>query len=262
MATQYKPLSSIRPKNDANTASLRVKCLKFDGIESYDAGSYLAKATSDTEPTFHAKNPNRRTFLKLFSLWIITLILSLLLVVMVSYYHQNGVLNPSRKSTFTVGSTILILILGLSFFEALKELAKAMRSRLAELFNAQGEEQTLIDSFDSLLKVAWLTHITPKWGLRVFCILWIGINLAAQFLAALVSLEFSIDDGNNYNTTYFTQGQVAAANLSCYVPFDWACGNFVVINEHAHSYGSSTIPGSCGPYQGIADVLKSREDLQ
>ena len=164
MATQYTPLSDICPKNDANSASLGSKSPKTDRMGSYDAGSYAAKATSNPEQTFHAKIPNCRTFLKLFSLWIITVVLSVLLVVTVSSYHQKGVLNPSRKSTFTVGSTILILILGLSLFEAFKELAKAMRSRLAELFNAQGEERTLVDSFDSLLKVAWLTYVTPKWA--------------------------------------------------------------------------------------------------
>lgn len=49
-----------------------------------------------------------------------------------------------------------------------------MSSKIKHLVDPQGEEEELIDHFDSLLKVAKLIGVTSTWWLRLFCIAWVS----------------------------------------------------------------------------------------
>ena len=67
-------------------------------------------------------NPNHadfKTFVKLLSLWIWTIVLTILLVVTVNIYEAKGVITSAQKDTYNVLTTALILLLGLSFFSSL-----------------------------------------------------------------------------------------------------------------------------------------------
>ncbi len=78
-------------------------------------------------------------------------------------------------------------------------------------------------------------------------------------LSALISLEVTIEDGNNYNTTYVREGKVQVTNLDCYNPNPHCQGS---VQEHvlAHTYGEAILGSSCGQYQELADILISRHD--
>lgn len=78
-------------------------------------------------------------------------------------------------------------------------------------------------------------------------------------LSALISLEVTIEDGNNYNTTYATEGKVQVSNLTCYDPKADCPGS---VQEHvlAHTYGEAILGSSCGPYTELADVIGSQQD--
>lgn len=88
-----------------------------------------------------------------------------------------------------------------------------------------------------------------------------NVQQAAQMLSALISLEVTIEDGNNYNTTYVREGKVQVSNLTCYDPKADCPG---AVQEHvlAHTYGEAILGSSCGPYLELADVLGSREDYK
>ena len=64
-----------------------------------------------SEPVSH-----RKTFLKLLFLWIGTILLTALVVGVVFGYKAKEILTPAQKSTYNLLVTVLILILGLSFF--------------------------------------------------------------------------------------------------------------------------------------------------
>lgn len=85
------------------------------------------------------------------------------------------------------------------------------------------------------------------------------VQQAAQMLSALISLEVTIEDGNNYNTTYVREGKVQVSNLTCYDPNADCPGS---VQEHvlAHTYGEAILGSSCGPDLELADVLGSRQD--
>lgn len=71
----------------------------------------------ETRPNPEYQNVSRRTiFLRLFSLWIATVLLTASVVGVVYAYQAKGVLTPAQKSTYSLLVTVFILALGLSFF--------------------------------------------------------------------------------------------------------------------------------------------------
>lgn len=58
----------------------------------------------------------RKLFLKLLLFWIGTILWTAALIGLVSGYKAKGVLTSAQKSTFNFLLTVVILILGLTFF--------------------------------------------------------------------------------------------------------------------------------------------------
>jgi len=77
-------------------------------------------------------------------------------------------------------------------------------------------------------------------------------------LSALISLECTVDDGNNYNSTYTTNGSVRVPRLGCYYSGDICSKNPVSTGARAHAYGEMTLSPDCGRYSEIADILHSK----
>jgi len=68
-----------------------------------------------------------------------------------------------------------------------------MSCKIKHLIGPQGEEEELIDHFDSLLKVTKLIGVTSTWWLRLFCIVWVSCRplkavLYASSYSALIFL--------------------------------------------------------------------------
>ena len=80
-------------------------------------------------------------------------------------------------------------------------------------------------------------------------------------LNALISLEVSIDDGNDYTTTYKRPGNVSVSDLSCY-DRDGSCPVLVTRHTLAHSYGETIRSYQCSNYSEIADVASSESDIR
>ncbi|KAI4182460.1 MAG: hypothetical protein LQ348_004848 [Seirophora lacunosa] len=203
-----------------------------------------------------------RTWLKIFSFWIATLILTFAVERLVGVYEAKGVLTPAEKSTYNLLATVLILILGLSFAEAFKELARQMGGKLSQTFASSGEEKELILGLDSLLKVVRLIIISPKWSIRAFCIFWLAVNFAALMLSALISLEVTVDDGHNYNGTYHESGKPLVPKIDCFYQNTSCAADPVPIHALAHSYGETTLANPRGDYSDADDLLKAKQDFQ
>ncbi|KAI4118966.1 MAG: hypothetical protein LQ345_001048 [Seirophora villosa] len=204
-----------------------------------------------------------RTWLKIFSFWIATLILTFAVERLVAVYEGKGVLTPAEKSTYNLLATVLILILGLSFAEAFKELARQMGGKLCQTFASSGEEKELILELDSLLKVVRLIVVSHKWSIKAFCIFWLAVNFAALMLSALISLEVTVDDGHNYNGTYHESGKPLVSKINCFYQNTTSCAaDDVPIHALAHSYGEATLANSYGNYSDDDDLLKAKQDFQ
>ena len=78
---------------------------------------------------------------------------------------------------------------------------------------------------------------------------------------ALISLTYTMDDGNNYNDTYTRPGNVIVSDHSCYFHAD-DCPDTVTRHALAHAYGESSVASECGNYTEITDVINSRQDYQ
>lgn len=251
--------------NDVLLPTLRSAYVRAQSDDGYDvrtdddpnstAPQTPAAPEIRTQPENHSVS---RTFLKLLSLWVGTIILTASVAALVTGYQAKGILTPAQKSTYNLLSTVLILVLGLSFFEAFKELARHMRDNLCRLFDSRGEEAELIQGFDSLLKVIRLTALTPKWSLRVFCVLWLLINFGAQMLSALINLEVTVDDGHDQNGAYHRSGKPLVSKIDCYYS-NTTCPGAVPRHALAHAYGDMTLATPRGYYN---DIPNTKQDFQ
>ena len=126
---------------------------------------------------------------KLILPWAWTILLTITLVVVVKVYAGKGVITSHEKDSFNGLSTALILLLGLSFFEAFKALARNLRGRIEVWFRPPEQARPLVDGFDSLLKVAELAYKRIEgvgWGLRAFCVLWVSQRFLVRIFEQLL----------------------------------------------------------------------------
>ncbi|KAG8531175.1 uncharacterized protein KY384_004533 [Bacidia gigantensis] len=79
----------------------------------------------------------------------------------------------------------------------------------------------------------------------------ISLNLIAQGSIALISLTATVNDGNNYNTTYLRSGQVVASNLTCYFSNKTCPISRAATNGLAHSYGEAILAPDCGGFNQL-----------
>ena len=224
----------------------------------------------ESEPGPGAEDPARAKskWPSLFTL-LGTILFGTLIIIVVRIYQLRGNISKGEKHAFNTLSTGLILVLGLSFFEAFKSLAKAAGPRInrSPSMDWSKNEKYLIDKLDSLMAVlelakeAWLKNWTI-W----FCIAWIALNILAQAAVAATSLTWEMNDGTNWNGTYLRPGNVTAANLNCYddlynsVP----CSdskvndtNLKTIQALAHAYGDMARLNPCCSYGNQEDVIKN-----
>ncbi|KAL9630936.1 MAG: hypothetical protein Q9164_006165 [Protoblastenia rupestris] len=252
----------------------------FDARSDASEAPLVPRTTNQSGLRIVPEQVSHRTiFLRLLFPWIGTILFTASVVGLVFGFRAKGVITPTQKSTYNLLVTVLILILGLNFFEAFKELARHMRGDLSRLFGLQGEEQELMHGFDSLLKVARLILITSKWPLRAFCVFWLreirpGLLLAlafradgcqgAQMLSALINLEVTVDDGHDFNGTFIRPGEANVSKIGCYYHNDNCLGTKHAVTMHglAHIYGDmKTAAPDRGDYNQISDLLQSRQDF-
>lgn len=83
-------------------------------------------------------------------------------------------------------------------------------------------------------------------------------------LSALISLEVTVDDGNNYNSTYTKPGQAQVSKLDCFYKGPEkgsSCPKTLVTNHaRAHIFGELARETPKGTYNAISDLLKQKQD--
>ncbi|KAI4220278.1 MAG: hypothetical protein L6R36_007733 [Xanthoria steineri] len=136
-----------------------------------------------------------------------------------------------------------------------------MHGTLSRRFGLQGAEAELMHGFESLLKVARLMFLTPKWSLRAFCLFWLSVNFAAQMMSALISLQVTAEDGHDYNGIYTRSGQVNVSKIDCYYADDECLGieQAGAMHAHAHIYGQMRTERR--DYDNITDLITSKHDV-
>lgn len=89
-------------------------------LESTDppAGTGI-RQRGNAAPNVQPEHADSRLFFKLLFLWIGTIIWTAMVVAIAMIYVAKGVITSAQKDTYSVLTTVLILILGLSFFVSL-----------------------------------------------------------------------------------------------------------------------------------------------
>ena len=96
-----------------------IRLLKRDpstGSRQIESQNGLPGDRYDEVPDTQSKHTHFSLFLKLLSLWIGTIVFTALILAIALAYQAKGVLTSTEKTTCNVFITVLILILGLSFF--------------------------------------------------------------------------------------------------------------------------------------------------
>ena len=75
-------------------------------------------------------------------------------------------------------------------------------------------------------------------------------------MSALISLEATVVDGNDYRETYNTSGKVQVSDLTCY-SYNGTCPGAITAHARAHAYGEMILAANCGPYDDVDDILAS-----
>ena len=85
------------------------------GMPSTGSGSARLGTRQPVQP----EHADSKTFFKQLILWIATIIWTTLIVTITKIYQAKDVITSAQKDTYNVLITVLILILGLSFFVSL-----------------------------------------------------------------------------------------------------------------------------------------------
>lgn len=89
-------------------------------IDSGPAGTGIRfRQPGNAAPKVQPGHADSWNFFKLLLLWICTIIWTALVVAIAKIYVAKGVITSAQKDTYSVLTTVLILILGLSFFVSL-----------------------------------------------------------------------------------------------------------------------------------------------
>ena len=205
-------------------------------------------------------SPNRqswRLFKDQFFHLSVTLILVTLFVISLALWQNHNV-SHQGKVWFNTLLTILNLALALNFLEAFKDMAKIGRWRILSSRPYTPREVDLILGGESLMKLTSLLFecLRPlKLTIVLACASWIFLNFLAQATIAMLSLNYSMDQGIDSIGTYTQSGTVQAPNLSCFF-LGKGCpvqpGASMVI---AHNYGEFVSSQNVCLYHNDSEIL-------
>lgn len=80
-------------------------------------------------------------------------------------------------------------------------------------------------------------------------------------LAALISLEMTLEDGHNYNGTYIKAGQASVSKVDCVYQGKNCAPDPVTIHARAHLYGEMALGTEIGDYDDIPGLLRLKKDV-
>lgn len=203
--------------------------------------------------------PNRQTWRlfksQFFHLGATIVLIALFVMTLVLWLGRN--LSHEGKVWFNTVVTILNLALALNFLEAFKDMAKIGRWRILSSRPYTPRKVDLTLGGESLMKLSelLLESFKPWKPLIVLaCASWIFLNFPAQAIIALLTLNYSMDQGANSRGIYTQNGTVRAPNLACY--FLWVgcpvqAGASMIV---AHNFGEYVASQQSCTYYSDADI--------
>lgn len=222
----------------------------------------LATNTSSPDSSLSADfNPNSQTW-QLFKSQTLRLCLTLGLIVLfiltLILFERAGNVSHSRKEWFNAVTTILNLALGLNFLEVFKDMAKVLRWRVLASRLSTMREVDLILGGESLMKLWDLMRESRKKPITFLaCLLWILLNLLAQATIAMLSLNYSMDQGTGSAGAYTVAGMISAPRLDCFYGSNRCDATLVAPQTTAHSYGELIRGETCCTYNTTADIFSA-----
>ena len=109
----------LESNRDGDTISARSEHGRVDEYFDWNStheGGIAAKPHKGGNTQLTKRPKLSRLLLKLISFWVGTLCFTSLVVAVVTIYRAKGVLTPAQKDFFNLILTVLILLLGLTFF--------------------------------------------------------------------------------------------------------------------------------------------------
>ncbi len=121
-------------------------------------------------------------------------------------------------------------------------------------------ETDLILGGESLMKLWDLMRESRKKPITMLaCFYWILLNLLAQATIAMLSLNYSMDQGTGSAGTYTVAGTISAPRLDCFYGNNRCDLTLVAPQTTAHSYGELIRGQTCCNYNTTADIFSASQ---
>jgi hypothetical protein len=168
----------------------------------------------------HNFDPNKQTwklFLEQIPHVILTFLFLIAHVATVLIYQAKQPVDCAQKTIFNIVTTVIMLGLGLNFFEVFKDMARIARWRILSSHYFEVREVDLILGAESLMNVFQLmTQSYRKLPVFLVCLVWLLINIGAQIPVAILPLSASLERGYNSSGTTISQDYVSVPKLNCF----------------------------------------------
>ncbi|KAL9607036.1 MAG: hypothetical protein Q9167_008012, partial [Letrouitia subvulpina] len=175
--------------------------------------------------------------------FIITCVVVVFIEIVLKIFENQGNISRGHRHAFNTIMTLLELLLSLNFFEAFKDMAKALRWRFLTKGSFTIREMDLVLGGESLQNLARLMLVSWWKPLILFtCAAWILLNMLAQGSVGVMGLAYSMDKGYASDHTYNRPGRVDMARLDCYHDLGGMCRlKSKARMAKAHSLGQTTL---------------------
>ncbi|CAO1596238.1 hypothetical protein XANCAGTX0491_000091 [Xanthoria calcicola] len=241
--------------------------LARSGNDSDETEEHKTDNPTTLARTFSSRTQSWKTFGEQFWRLLFTAVLVGLVILTLTIYDDRKAVTHDGKITFNTIITVLNLALGLNFFEAFKDMAKALRWRVLANRKFRARETDLILGGESLVKLFTLMRESMKKPLTCFvCAFWLALNLLAQASIAMMGLTYSMDNGVNSTIITTSRGNVSVPHVECYYNRG-VCTTTPdqppeIAQNEAHAYGELTQGLERCPYATDEDIFKASQDCQ
>ena len=117
MSTTDNIQMSLLPGGATQSGAFHTESTAYDGSDARSDPGHVR--VIGAPPNIQEWLSGSKHFLKLLLMWVGTIIMTSLVLAIVTIYRAKGVITPAQKNTFNFSITVLILVLGLSFFVSL-----------------------------------------------------------------------------------------------------------------------------------------------
>ncbi|EFZ01879.2 hypothetical protein MAA_03108 [Metarhizium robertsii ARSEF 23] len=127
------------------------------------------------------------------SRWLMTLVLCAAIYAVLWRYSTNMTMPKNRKKDFNALIVGLSILLSLNLASSLKHMVATLRWWVLSLNEWRPREVDLILQGENISRMVRLLHLSERYTLRFYVIVWVLINVAAQIGLACLGLTYNVN---------------------------------------------------------------------